>query len=93
MENNQMKLLDGYYKVNEAHFVTWKVDGEKIDCKDAYDTYDYKPTLHYGDFGTILHHFIQENAEPECHLSLAKPDLTSKSAVACQRFNSNSAFF
>jgi len=46
-----MKLLDGYYKVNEAHFVTWKVDGEKIDCKDAYDTYDYKPTLHYGDFG------------------------------------------
>ena len=42
-----MKLLDGYYKVNEAHFVTWKVDGEKIDCKDAYDTYDYKPTLHY----------------------------------------------
>jgi len=51
LEDNQMKLLDGYYKVNESLFVTWKVDGDKIECKDAYDTYDYKPTLHYGDFG------------------------------------------
>jgi len=51
MEDNQMKLLDGYYKVNESVFVTWKVDGDKIECKDAYDTYDYKPILQYGDFG------------------------------------------
>ena len=56
MEDNQMKLLDGYYKVNESVFVTWKVDGDKIECKDAYDTYDYKPKLQYGDFGTFINH-------------------------------------
>ena len=53
LDDNQIKLLDGYYKVHESLMVSWKVDGENIECKDAQDTYDFKPSIQYGDFGKL----------------------------------------
>ena len=53
LEDNQIKLLDGYYKVHESLMTSWKVDGENIECKDAQDTYDFKPSIQYGDFGKL----------------------------------------
>ena len=29
----------------------WKVNGEKIECEDPYQQYDFNPSLEYGDFG------------------------------------------
>ena len=51
LDDNQIKLLDGYYKVHESLMTSWKIDGENIECKDAQDTYDFKPAIQYGDFG------------------------------------------
>ena len=33
------------------HF--WKIDGDKIEAEDFHNTYDFKPTIKYGDFGKI----------------------------------------
>ena len=52
-ENKKARLLDGYYKANDAFVVSWKVDGDNIDWKDAHDTYDFTPKLKYGDFGDV----------------------------------------
>ena len=49
--NANGKLLDGYYKPNGSLMQHWKVNGEKIDCEDPYQQYDFNPSLEYGDFG------------------------------------------
>ena len=49
---SQVKLLDGYYKPKQVTLVQhWKVDGDKIECEDPYNTYDFRPSFEYGDFG------------------------------------------
>ena len=37
VEDNQIKLLDGYYKCHESLMVSWKVDGDTIECKDPHE--------------------------------------------------------
>ena len=54
MEDNQIKLLDGYYKVNDNIFESWKVTGTDIKPKDPHDIYDIPMSVTYGDFGIIL---------------------------------------
>ena len=49
--NANGKLLDGYYKPNGSLMQHWKVNGEKIECEDPYQQYDFNPSLEYGDFG------------------------------------------
>ena len=51
MEDNQIKLVDGYYKCHESLMVSWKVDGDTIECKDPHEIYDFNPVIEYGDFG------------------------------------------
>ena len=51
MKESQVKLLDGFYKVNGTFTKSWKIDGNKIDVKDAHDSFDFKPRFEYGDFG------------------------------------------
>jgi len=55
MEANQIRLQDGFYKVNDSFAQSWKIegDGEKISIKDPFDAFDMKPTLKYGDFGAV----------------------------------------
>ena len=51
-DKSQVKLLDGYYKPKQVTLVQhWKVDGDKIECEDPYNTYDFRPSFEYGDFG------------------------------------------
>ena len=46
-ENSELRLLDGYYKVNDNFIQTWKVE-----MKDPYDSFDFgKASIEYGDFG------------------------------------------
>ena len=52
-ETEQVKLLDGYYKPKDSFMEHWKVDGDKIECQDPYNTYDFKASFEYGDFGKI----------------------------------------
>ena len=54
MEDNQIKLLDGYYKVNNSFFESWKVTGTDIKPKDPHDIYDIPMTVSYGDFGKLI---------------------------------------
>ena len=51
MDDKQIKLLDGYYRVNDYYIHWWKVDGDSFDMKDPSEAMDYKPSLEYGDFG------------------------------------------
>ena len=51
MEDNQIKLLDGFYKVKDNFIQWWKVDGDSFDMKDPFEAMDFKPSLEYGDFG------------------------------------------
>ena len=51
IEDGQIKLLDGYYKVNNSIFESWKVTGVNIKPKDPHEIYDIPMTVAYGDFG------------------------------------------
>ena len=53
MEANQIRLQDGFYKVNDSFAQSWKIEGEKIVMEDPYDAFDLMPSLKYGDFGKI----------------------------------------
>ena len=53
MEDNQIRLQDGFYKVNDGFAQSLKVEGEKVVMKDPFDAFDFKPSLKYGDFGKI----------------------------------------
>ena len=53
LEDNQIKLLDGHYKVNEYFVKTWKVDGNNFNMRDPHDAIDFKARIEYGDFGKI----------------------------------------
>ena len=48
---NQTRLLDGYYKPIDTLMHFWKIDGERIEAEDFHNTYNFKPTIKYGDFG------------------------------------------
>ena len=48
---NQTRLLDGYYKPIDSLMHFWKIDGERIEAEDFHNTYNFKPTISYGDFG------------------------------------------
>lgn len=65
VEDNQIKLLDGYYKCHESLMVSWKVDGDAIDCKDPHEIYDFNPSIEYGDFGkrhiSLIYLFFPQN--------------------------------
>ena len=51
-ENSKLRLLDGYYKVNDNFIQTWKVEGTSLEMKDPYDSFDFgKASIEYGDFG------------------------------------------
>ena len=52
MENNKMRLLDGFYKVKDSFCQHWEVTGDHIKMKDAFDSFDFKASMEYGDFGT-----------------------------------------
>ena len=58
---NQMKLLDGYYKPIDSLMHFWKIDGERIEAEDFHNTYDFKPSFSYGDFGK--NNFFELNSE------------------------------
>lgn len=51
IKESRVKLLDGFYKVNGTFTKSWKIDGNKIEVKDAHDSFDFKPRFEYGDFG------------------------------------------
>ena len=53
MEENQIKLQDGYYKAIDCWFQYWAVSkgGDELLCKDSYDMYTYDESVEYGDFG------------------------------------------
>lgn len=53
IEDNQIKLLDGFYKVKDNFIQWWKVDGDSFDMKDPFEAMDFKPSLEYGDFGAV----------------------------------------
>ena len=53
LEDNQIRLLDGHYKVNEYFVKTWKVDGNNFNMRDPHDAIDFKARIEYGDFGKI----------------------------------------
>ena len=53
MEDNQIRLQDGVYKVNDSFVQSWRVEGEKIVVKDPFDAFDLMPSMEYGDFGKI----------------------------------------
>ena len=48
---NQTRLLDGYYKPIDSLMHFWKIDGERIEAEDFHNTYNFNPTISYGDFG------------------------------------------
>ena len=52
MENNKMRLLDGCYKVKDSFCQHWEVTGDDMKMKDAFDSFDFKASMEYGDFGT-----------------------------------------
>ena len=54
MVDNQIKLLDGYYKVNDSIFESWKVMGDDIKPKDPHNIYDIPMSVVYGDFGMFF---------------------------------------
>ena len=49
--SNQTRLVDGYYKPVDSLMHFWKINGDKIEAEDFHNTYDFKPTIKYGDFG------------------------------------------
>ena len=54
IEDSQIQLLDGYYKVNNNIFESWKVTGTDIKPKDPHDIYDIPMSVVYGDFGMFF---------------------------------------
>ena len=68
VEDNQIKLLDGYYKCHESLMVSWKVDGDAIDCKDPHEIYDFNPSIEYGDFGKRHISLIYSFFPTECFI-------------------------
>ena len=55
MEVNQIRLQDGFYKVNDSFVQSWRVEGNSIELKDPYESINFMPTLEYGDFGKMIH--------------------------------------
>ena len=60
VKDNEMKLLDGYYRAHDCWFSYFDVSdgGNTVKCKDMYDMYEYDESAEYGDFGeclTIIH--------------------------------------
>ena len=55
---SQPRLLDGYYKPIESLMHFWKINGENIEAEDFHNTYDFKPSIQYGDFGEVHLVFI-----------------------------------
>jgi len=53
MEVNQIRLQDGFYKVNDSFVQSWRVEGNSIELKDPYESINFMPTLEYGDFGPV----------------------------------------
>ena len=60
MEENQIKLQDGYYKAIDCWFQYWAVSkgGDELLCKDSYDMYTYDESVEYGDFGKKMKSII-----------------------------------
>ena len=54
IEDGQIQLLDGYYKVNNSFFESWKVTGTDIKPKDPHNIYDIPMSVVYGDFGMFF---------------------------------------
>ena len=50
-ENAKARLLDGYYRPIDNMFEHWEVQGDKIDLRDAFDSYDTRPVIEFGDYG------------------------------------------
>ena len=53
IKDNEMKLLDGYYRAHDCWFQYFDVSdgGDTVKCKDSYDMYEYEEFAEYGDFG------------------------------------------
>lgn len=47
----EARLLDGYYKCHDSFAQHWKVAGEKLDMRDAFDSFNFNASFEYGDFG------------------------------------------
>ena len=52
-ENTMARLVDGFYKPIEHMFEHWEVNGDKIELRDSFDSFDPRATLAYGDFGGL----------------------------------------
>merc|ERR1719300_1793006 len=53
MEDNQIKFLDGFYKVKDNFIQWWKVDGDSFDMKDPFEAMDFKPSLENGELKMV----------------------------------------
>jgi len=69
LEDNQIKLLDGHYKVNEYFVKTWKVDGNNFNMRDPHDAIDFKARIEYGDFGAASKK-IENMVGKECRYNM-----------------------
>ena len=47
----EARLLDGYYKCHDSFAQHWKVAGDKLDMRDAFDSFNFNANFEYGDFG------------------------------------------
>merc|ERR1711973_628606 len=56
VEDNQIRLQDGVYKVNDSFVQSWRVEGEKIVVKDPFDAFDLMPSMEYGEMKPIFYH-------------------------------------
>ena len=52
-ENDKARLVDGFYTPIEHMFEHWEVNGDKIELRDSFDSFDPRATLAYGDFGGL----------------------------------------
>ena len=53
-ENDKARLVDGFYTPIEHMFEHWEVNGDKIEMRDSFDSFDPRATFEYGDFGGLL---------------------------------------
>ena len=93
IKDNEMKLLDGYYRAHDCWFSYFDVsdDGDTVKCKDTYDMYDYDEFAEYGDFGKCLVKF-HFKMFPFCQVRLVKrwQKLLAESVDTTSSFVSNS---
>ena len=57
-ENTMIRLEDGFYKPIEHMFEHWEVNGDKIELRDSFDSFDPRATFAYGDFGRFYQDFF-----------------------------------